>query len=295
MPSYTNLALYADSEHNGGRLRTAAQQLGLTVLDLPRDPADLRLRPRPGLAWRAPVGLVAALIVRGRAIRLTAAGSQWFASLPPEVLGRRVSVVDAAAVAARQVPNPVSMVKLADAKVPSFAATRTDGAAEAAAAVRKAGLPPRAQLHVADRWLDVDSEYRVFCIARRAVACSPYLVEGEAWGPQLHRHRASFHDQAAAFAEEVLSGLADADVPPACVLDIARLPGGRLVVLEANTTWGAGLYGCDPVEVLRAVLAANDPADDRWLWTPDPILVQQAASQLKSPATALNRGASTQR
>ena len=100
MPSYTKLALYADSEHNGGRLRTAAQQLGLTVLDVPRDPADLRLHPGPGLAWRAPVGLVAALVVRGTAIRLTAAGSQWFASLPPKVLGRRLSVVDAAAVAA---------------------------------------------------------------------------------------------------------------------------------------------------------------------------------------------------
>lgn len=275
---YTELALYADSDHNGGRLRTASQQLGLTVLDVPRDPADLRLRPRPGLAWRAPVGLVAALIVRGAAIRLAAAGSQWFASLPPEVLGRRMSVMDAAAVAAGQIPGPVGMVKLADAKVPRFAATRTDSAAEAAAAVRAAGLSPRARLLVADRWLHIDSEYRVFCIARRAVAWSPYLVEGETWGTHLHRHRASFHDRAAAFAEEVLSGLAAADVPPACVLDIARLPGGRLVVLEANTTWGAGLYGCDPVEVLRAVLAANDPADDGWLWTPDPILVQQSTA-----------------
>ncbi|MDT0275482.1 ATP-grasp domain-containing protein [Blastococcus goldschmidtiae] len=294
MPAYTDLALYADSTHNAGRLREAAQQLGLTVLDLPRNPAELRLRPRPGLAWRAPLGLVAALIARGAPIRLTAAGPQWFASLPPELLGRRVAVVDAAAVAAGHVPFPVRMVKLADAKASGFSATRTAGTAAAAAAVHEAALPPPARLLVADRWLDCDSEYRVFCIGRRAVACSPYVVEGEAWGPLLHRHRASFHDHAAAFAAELLSGLPDARVPPACVLDVARLADGRLVVLETNTTWGAGLYGCDPGQVLRAVLAANDSADDTWLWAPDPALVRRAADQ-PEPATALRREAPTQR
>jgi hypothetical protein len=283
VPTWTALALHADGAHNAGGLRAAAQQLDLTVLDLPRDPADVRLRPRPGLAWRAPLGLVAALVARGAPVRLTAAGPRWFASLPPEVLGRRVAVVDAAAIAAGQVPFPARMVKLADAKVAGFPATRTAGTAAAAAAVREAAFPPQARLLVADRWLDCDSEYRVFCIGRTAVACSPYVVEGETWSPLLHRSRASVHDRAAAFAAELLSGLPDAQVPPACVLDIARLPGGRLVVLETNTTWGAGLYGCDPVAVLRAVLAANEPADDAWLWTPDPVLVQRATAHLESP------------
>lgn len=275
MPSYTELALYAGSAHNGGRLRAAAGQFGLTVLDLPRDPGDLPFGPRAGLAWRAPVGLMAALMARGAPLRLTAAGPGWFASLPSEVLGRRVALADAAAVAAGQAPFPVRMVKLADAKAPGFPATRTSDTSGAADAVRAGGLPPQARLLVADRWLDIESEYRVFCIGRRAVASSPYLVEGEPWGPLLHRSRASFHAQAATWADEVLSGLPDGDVPPACVLDVARLPGGRLVVLETNTTWGAGLYGCDPGKVLRAVLAANDPADDRWLWTPDPVLAQR--------------------
>lgn len=281
MPTYTDLALYADSAHNGGRLRAAAERLGLTVLDLPRDPADLRAGPRPGLAWRAPVGLVAALMARGIPLRLTAAGPRWFADLRPEVLGRRVAVVDAATVAAGQLPFPVRMVKLADAKAPGFAATRTADSAGAADAVHAAGLPPQARLLVADRWLDVDSEYRVYCIGRRAVALSPYLVEGEPWSPLLHRHRASFHDEAAAFAAGVLSDLPAADVPPACVLDVARLPAGRFVVLETNTTWGAGLYGCDPVEVLRAVLAANDPADGRWLWTPDPAVLGAGTASMR--------------
>jgi hypothetical protein len=45
------------------------------------------------------------------------------------------------------------------------------------------------------------------------------------------------------------------------------------VLLEANQSWGAGLYGCDPHAALVAVRAANQPAasgvNDRWLWRPD--------------------------
>lgn len=56
---------------------------------------------------------------------------------------------------------------------------------------------------------------------------------------------------------------------PAVVLDGGRVEDdGRMVVLEANTAWGAGLYGCDPGAVLDAVLAANEPADPYWTWRP---------------------------
>jgi hypothetical protein len=296
---YAALALYADSEHNGGRLRSAAEHLGLTVVDLPRDPAGPCPSPRPGLAWRAPLGLVAALAARGVRIRLTAAGPEWFAALPEAALGRRVAVVPAGALAppdvpsrelpSRELPSPevpfaVALVKLADAKLDGFPAARTRDTAHAAQLVRAAALPGASRLLVADRWLDCDSEYRVFCVGSQPVTWSPYLVEGEAWGPQLHLHRASFHEQAAAFAGEVLAALDPAQVPPACVLDVARLPSGRLVLLEANTVWGAGLYGCDPVAVLRAVLAANDPAEERWVWTPDPVLVQRAHAHASRPA-----------
>lgn len=275
MAAYAELALYADSEHNGGRLRGAAARGGLSVTDLPKDPERVVLQPREDLAWRVPLGLAAALMVRGLPLRLSAPGGSWFASLPVEVLGRRVAAVTVAELADGQVPFPVEMVKLAAAKLSTFAATRTIDSDQAADVLNRAHLPPGSGLLVADRWLDCDSEYRVFCIGAQAVACSPYLVEGEAWGPLLHTHRASFHEDAACFAAEVLTGLPVDRVPPACVLDIARQPGGRLVVLEANTTWGAGLYGCDPEQALRAVLAANEPASAEWAWTPDPVLVQR--------------------
>ena len=79
---------------------------------------------------------------------------------------------------------------------------------------------------------------------------------------------------ALAFVADVLSALGPDGVPPAAAVDVARLAGGRLVLLEANQAWAAGLYGCDPDRVLAAIVAANDPgvaaAGGRWRWRPDP-------------------------
>jgi len=141
--------------------------------------------------------------------------------------------------------------------------------------VRRVGLPGSTRLLVADGWLDCASEYRTFCVGREVVGCSPYLVEGESWSPGLVGHRASFHAEACRWVEELLAGRAD-DVPPACVLDVARLEDGRFALLEVNTAWGAGLYGCDPTGVLQAVLAANRPVAPAWRWRPDPGLLQLA-------------------
>ena len=101
---------------------------------------------------------------------------------------------------------------------------------------------------------------------------SPYRVLDEPWSPLLHTSRASFHREAGAFAADVLADLSDDDVPPAAVLDVARLTSGRFAILEANQAWGSGLYGCDPDEALSAILAANAPRDERWRWHPDPLI-----------------------
>lgn len=121
-------------------------------------------------------------------------------------------------------------------------------------------------------WWDIDSEYRVFTADRTVLTVSPYRVLDEPWSPLLHTSRASFHREAGDFVEALLQGLPDGNVPPAAVLDVARLSSGRLTLLEANQAWGAGLYGCDPDQALIAVLAANARSDDRWRWRPDPLI-----------------------
>ena len=120
-------------------------------------------------------------------------------------------------------------------------------------------------------WFDIDSEYRVFTRGRDVLTTSPYWVQDEPWTPLLYTHRASFHLEAAQWVRDFLHHLSNDDVPPAAVLDVARLVDGRLVLLEANQCWGSGLYGCDPHAALDAVLAANTTGhDERWLWRPDP-------------------------
>ncbi len=261
------LALAADSEHNRTRVASACDRAGLEVLDLSRATVDLL--SRDDVALRLPIGLATWFSLQGVDVRLAAVPAAWLCDLPREVTGR-----DVRAVTVGELGNvdlaPVRMVKLAGAKHREFAATRVRDLDEARHVVAEAGLPPDTVLLLADGYLDCDSEYRTFTVGREVVACSPYLVEGESWSRDLPLHRASFHDDAAAFVADLLAGLPDDDVPPACVLDVVRTPSGALHLLEANTAWGAGLYGCDPDGVLQAVLAANGVSDGPWHWRPDP-------------------------
>lgn len=114
-------------------------------------------------------------------------------------------------------------------------------------------------------------EYRCFVLDREVVTLSPYLRGGDlaqdefgAW-PALPSEVA----EATASAARVL-GDSTVNVPPAFVLDIGILRRRGWAVIEANPAWGAGVYGCDPVQVLSVVarscvpLEHLDESDTRW-------------------------------
>jgi hypothetical protein len=267
------VALAADGDHNREAVKRACEAAQLRVLELG---ADLDPAPfeDPRVALRLPVGLATRARKRQLPVRLAAAPARWFAGLPAAVTGRRLAVLTVGQLQKGEVPlAQIRLVKLASAKYRNFAATPTVDARQAAEAVRAAGLPPSSELLVADDYLDCHSEYRTFTAHRQVLASSPYVVDGESWSPQLTWHKASFHEEAAQFVTDVLQQLHDDDVPPSCVLDVARLPDGRFVLLEVNTSWGAGLYGCEPSGVLQSILTANLPTSSRWLWRPDPGLL----------------------
>lgn len=274
------LALAADSDHNRGRVQDACELAGLEVLELSRGSAASGLFGRRDLAFRLPVGLATWFHGQGIELELAVVPPDWLARLPVEVLGRSLGVVTVAELLSGDVDlRQVRMIKLASAKYRDFAASRVHDLGGAQQAVREARLPAETVLLLADDYLDCDSEYRTFTVGREVHAVSPYLVEGESWSHQLVQHRASFHAQAAAFVDEVLAGLTDDEVPPGAVLDVARLPTGQFCLLEANTSWGAGLYGCDPSGVLRSVLAANICSPGPWRWKPDPGVLQLVRAQ----------------
>lgn len=136
------------------------------------------------------------------------------------------------------------------------------------------GLPP-AEAHPDDTpvliadpvsWV---AEYRCFVADGAVVTVSPYLRAGElaiaadgSW-PMTPDESAAVH----AYAESVL---AEVPVPPAVVLDVGLIADRGWAVVEANSAWGAGVYGCDPDQVFtvlaRSCVPADrlHPADARW-------------------------------
>jgi hypothetical protein len=66
--------------------------------------------------------------------------------------------------------------------------------------------------------------------------------------------------------------LADPDVkiPPAIVIDIGKIRDRGWAVIEANAAWAAGIYGCDPRQVLavieRACVRRDQLSPDEAVW-----------------------------
>lgn len=262
---FERLVLYGNNPSDVAAIRTAARFAGLAVVDLPSDVSAIDVDPAPNTAWRCPPGLAVEMRRQGRPLPVTGPSADWFAALSADVTGRHLQVLTVAQLQNGEVDlRHVKMVKLAQVKYRDFPATEVRDVQHARAVV--ADLPADAQLLLADRWLRCHSEYRVFCAGSRALTCSPYWIDDEIFSRLLRLHHASFHEEALAFVADVLTGLAPSDRPPGCVLDVARLDDGQFFVLEANTSWGAGLYGCDPDSVMVSILAANRPADHRWNW-----------------------------
>src|SRR5262249_45790296 len=103
-------------------------------------------------------------------------------------------------------------------------------------------------------------EYRCFVAERAVVTCSPYWRDGAlaqaengTW-PILPGERGV----ALALAHSLLDAPAVA-VPPAFVLDVGLIAARGWAVVEANSAWGAGIYGCDPALVLQVLRRAVVP------------------------------------
>ncbi|MCC6739503.1 MAG: ATP-grasp domain-containing protein, partial [Planctomycetia bacterium] len=61
-----------------------------------------------------------------------------------------------------------------------------------------------------------------------------------------------------AFASSILADPA-VEVPRAAALDVGRIRGRGWAVVELNSAWAAGLYGCDPEAVLEVLRHASGP------------------------------------
>jgi hypothetical protein len=99
-------------------------------------------------------------------------------------------------------------------------------------------------------------EYRCFCLDGQVRALSPYFRNGKL--SKLDDFSATEQELSSAknFAERVLRDTR-VTTPNAIVIDVGTLSTGEWAVVEANSAWGSGIYGCDPTKVLDVVEQAT--------------------------------------
>jgi hypothetical protein len=95
-------------------------------------------------------------------------------------------------------------------------------------------------------------EFRCFVLEGRVVTASPYWRQGQMAMADDESWPASESEMATAvgFCESVLRD-PEVLVPEAVVVDVGVIRNRGWAVVECNAAWGSGIYGCDPVKVLR--------------------------------------------
>lgn len=105
------------------------------------------------------------------------------------------------------------------------------------------------------RW---DVEYRCFVSERSVKAASSYWRHGKESRDENGIWAANELAEAIAFCNAFLS---DPNVrgPDACVIDVGLIEGKGWAVIECNTAWSSGIYGCDGAAVLPVLQRACRP------------------------------------
>ncbi len=97
-----------------------------------------------------------------------------------------------------------------------------------------------------------DVEFRCFVANGKVKTLSPYLRSGQLARDSDFDYSQDERDMVESFTTQLLSD--DRVVlPKAVVLDIGLISGIGWSVVELNSAWGSGLYGCDPDLVLDVV------------------------------------------
>ncbi len=102
-----------------------------------------------------------------------------------------------------------------------------------------------------------EKEFRCFVLDRQLRTASLYARYAV---PQDEADFASTGEENAELQQFLQRLLADPQVelPRAVVVDVGVIAGRGWAVVELNAAWGAGIYGCDPAQVLEVVQHATE-------------------------------------
>lgn len=225
------------------KLRRAAVALGWDVMRLAswRCPDDFE--PEEPVLYAEPLFNAAACEQLGLAV--IEPPEDFLITLPDEYVGREVKLMTAAD--ARRLPGPM-FLKPPNRK--TFPARVYSSGAD---------LPemPDDDPVLGSEPVEWVAEFRFFIRDRRVHAWSPYWLHGT-----LARRDDEWvvEPEMASATRQLMDWLlADrrVDLPATLVIDAGVIRGVGPAVVEANETSGAGIYGCDPREVLEVLRAAT--------------------------------------
>ncbi|MEM9541455.1 MAG: ATP-grasp domain-containing protein [Cyanobacteria bacterium P01_E01_bin.42] len=97
-----------------------------------------------------------------------------------------------------------------------------------------------------------EKEFRTFILERELRTFSIYLRDGELQKETGFQHSDREEGELREFVAKLLAD-SRVELPRSACLDVGIIRDRGWAVVEQNAVWGAGIYGCDPVEVLRVL------------------------------------------
>jgi hypothetical protein len=207
--------------------------------------------------WRAPESLkeqdivlygeslFAAVVADELGIALLEAPFHWLADLPENYRKRKVIFTTFAEARAY---HQQAFIKPADDKC--FPARVYESGKE----LPESGVLPDATPVLISEVVHWEVEFRCFVLEGKMETFSPYLRYGELAQDKDGNWTASPEEtnEALHFIDSVLAD-SRVKLPPSVVVDVGVIEGLGWAVIEANPSWGAGIYGCDAAKVLDVI------------------------------------------
>lgn len=178
---------------------------------------------------------------------LKANSFDWLAKLPPEYLKRKVEFMTLGE--AKKIQE-TKFIKPADDKV--FQA----GVYAPGTLVIHESIPDNTPTLVSDV-VEFDLEYRTFCAHSQPKTWSNYVFFDNIADPR-YWHMVSMEDEDPYdFVSNLLFDIGiDGPVTMPSVIDVGRIRGKGMAIIETNQAWASGIYGCDPGRVLDVLEAS---------------------------------------
>lgn len=196
-------------------------------------------------------GLMGPLIAKELGVRLEYPPADWLPTLPFEYRKREITLTTLGS--ARQLDERAFFKPAAEKSFPAAASRGHDLPSEFDESM------PILAAEIVD-WM---FEFRCFVLDRSLETISIYMRDGEIQRENGFEATLSELQEAEGFIRTLL---ADSRIrlPKATVIDIGVIRGKGWAVVEQNPAWGAGLYGCNPIAVLKVLRhAGNKDRDDR--------------------------------